>query len=354
MQQEIDILRTLTQVPGPAGYEAAIQSHFQELVRPYATLQYSDAVGNCYTEIAGHPDAPRLMFTAHCDTIGFMIKYIDDMGFIFTEDIGGDSAADPKMLPGTRVSILARNKPVVVSGQFIPVIPYHLVQDEADEAQTIRRHNMAIDIGVTSQAEALKVLNIGDYVIFRHMFEPLGSRISGTYMDDRVGLYLLYLLGKYAHASRAKRKPTVILASTVCEEGLLGTSGMVVTTAKPSLSITLDIAPATDMIVHDADFEIAKKHGMCKLGAGPVIARGMAITEAIFMHTEQTCLKHDIPYQIELSKTDTDNKFIHICGARTGLIMVPVRNAHTCVETIAEKDLSLTLRLCQHLIRTLR
>ena len=355
MKQELDKLEELIRAQGPCGNEYLAQCEFSDMTEYNCNIkQYYDQIGNYYTEIPGHPDAPRIMFTAHIDTIGFMVKYIDDMGFIFTEDIGGDSAADPKMLPGTKVHILSRHNKTEVPGQFIPVIPYHLVHDEFDEQMTSIRYEIAIDIGAETFKQAQVQVDIGDYVIFRPEYETLGERISATYLDDRLGIYLLYMLGKWAAKSKAKKRPTIILASTVGEEGMVGSVGVTVDTAKPDVAITIDIMPATDMIIHDADSEVYKKHGKCKLGDGPVIARGPGVTDSVFIGLEEICMKNNISYQIELSKLDTDNQFIHNKGVKAGLIMVPVRNAHTCVETCTVKDIDLTLKLCQNFIQNYR
>jgi endoglucanase len=354
MKHDLDILDKLAGIPGPAGCESEIQAHFLKLTKSMSSKQYTDPVGNCYAEITGNTDK-RVVFTAHCDTVGFMVKYIDDQGFIFSEDIGGNEyggMVDPRMLPGCKVDILSRHNNELVPGHIMPVIPYHLVKDEFDEDNLGVRYEMAIDIGARTEEEAQLQVDIGDYVIFRKSFEHLGELITTPYLDDRLGVYLLYLIGKHIKNSKAKKKPTVVLCTTVCEESVAGTAGPVVEAARPDVCVTIDVMPATDMIIHDADFEVYKKHGKCKLGDGPVIARGIGVTDEVFKVLEGICTKHDMDYQIELAKADTDNKYIHSAGARTGLVMIPVRNAHTPVETFDIKDLDATLKLCQYLVHT--
>ena len=108
------------------------------------------------------------------------------------------------------------------------------------------------------------------------------------------------------------------------------------------------------MILHDADFEVFKKHGKCRLEDGPVIVRGLGVSDDIFLMSEDICVKKKIPYQIELSKLDTDNQFIFKKGVKCGLIMVPVRNAHTCVETCSVKDIDSTIKLCQNFVQSFK
>ena len=351
---DMKILRKLTEIPGPSGSESAVQEYYLELMAPYVDNQYSDRVGNCYHEIYGSKSKRRIMFNAHSDTIGFMVKYIDDQGFVFTEDIGGSPVADPRMLPGTAVNIISRHTGELVPGHFIPIIPYHLVdeEDELHQAVIADRAEMAIDIGVRTQEEAEKILSIGDYVLMRPHFEVLNKRVFASGLDDRLCMFVMYKIAKALHKTDRSKKNTVVFASTVGEEGMLAAAGVSVSSADPDVAITLDVMPATDSIVHDADFEVFKQFGMIKLNDGPVLARGLGISDSVFMALEETCTGM---YQIELSKMDTDAQFIHSAGrgVKTGLVMIPVRNAHTQIETVDLKDVDSVIKLCKNFIRNI-
>ena len=114
-----DILEQLVYVNGPTGFEDNVQDLFTKLISPYVDKTYSDNIGNVYAEITGHEDMPRIMINAHCDSIGFIVKYIGDFGFIYTVDLPGQITTDYRMLPGTDVIIQNRKTGKLINGSFV-------------------------------------------------------------------------------------------------------------------------------------------------------------------------------------------------------------------------------------------
>jgi len=239
MNNELAVLDKLTKTFGPSGYEKLIQTYFKEIIKPYVSKIHSDKLGNCYAEIDGDPRLPKIMLNAHSDSIGFIVKYIDDRGFVFTDDIARCIQVDYRMLPGTFVTILSRKTGKKISGQFIPTIPIHKLDGE-DLLESIQRHSIAIDIGASSEHQAKNHINIGDYVIIdsESKFSGVGKRYISANLDDRIGLYCLYQVAKTLHKSRAKNKCPITLVSTVAEENFLGAAGVAANIIKPDISLS--------------------------------------------------------------------------------------------------------------------
>ena len=64
------------------------------------------------------------------DINNFIVKFIDDdTGFIFTDDLTGFSSTDHRSLPGQEVSIVCRKDGKIRSGNFVPTMPAHLLED---------------------------------------------------------------------------------------------------------------------------------------------------------------------------------------------------------------------------------
>jgi len=355
MRVDLETITRFLEVPGPTGMEAKIQETFLEVMGPHVNKRYTDGIGNCYCEITGDENKPRIVLNAHCDTVGFMVKYIDDRGFIFTEDIGGNETniVDPRSLPGTDVQVLCRKDDDVIPGHFNPVVPIHLVSSD-DLEDAVERSEIPIDIGAYDQ-EARRHVSVGDYVVFKS--EPRltknKKRLISTNLDDRVGLYCLYAIAKRLARTNRTKKCSVILVSTVSEEAAMGAASPVVHTAEPDIAITVDVTIATDAIVNNADFAIAKEYGDIRLDRGPVLARGVGVSDDVFLALEQIAQKAPLPYQIELSGGDTDSIHIQSAsgGTKTGVIMVPVRNPHTRIETVSLKDIDTVADLCVRYIR---
>ena len=348
MDNHYNILEKLAGIVGPSGFEHDVQRYYAKIMKPFVTSTYADAVGNCYAEIKGNPKAPKIMINAHADSIGFMIKYIDDLGFLFTDDLTGDETFDYRMLPGTDVQIIGRKTGKLVAGQFIPTVPLHkLGRDEMDTSDD--RHDLAIDIGAKSDTQAQRYVSVGDYVVLDSGLRrsDVNSRVVGCNLDNRVGLFCLYLIARALKKSKSKAMGTVVLVSTTCEEIDASMGATAAYHVKPDVAVTIDVTPATDQIVHDADDAIAKQHGQIGLDKGTVLTRGLGANDKLFLQLEQLCGK-TIPYQVEMGIFETENVYIQreSGGIRSALISIPVRNTHTRVETLSLKDVDHTVNLC--------
>jgi endoglucanase len=354
VKKDLDTLNRLIVAPGPSGNEGEVQEIFLDLMGPYVKRQWADPVGNCYSKIDGNPEKPVIMFTAHCDTVGFLVKYIDDRGFLFTQDIPGWDTMDYRSLPGQDVVVLCRKDGKQLHGHFTPVIPVHMMRGE-DFDEAIERYDLAIDIGVSTEAEAKRHVSVGDYVLLKSSprLSDNKKQLISTNLDDRLGMYCMYQIAKSLSRTKRANKCPVVFASTVCEESVSGSVQVLAVNAEPTISITLEVEPATDSIIHNAEYAIAKQHGIIRLGGGPVITRGISVDDGVFQRLEKLAQKHELPHQIALSEMATDNVFIQQGGkgVRTALVSVPLRNCHTRVETTCLKDIDLTVDLCLKYIR---
>src|SRR5512136_1258389 len=152
--ESLKFLETLINTPSPSGHEARGQRVWLNYVSPFAEETFSDAYGNAVA-ILNKGGSPRLMLAAHADEIGMAVNYIDREGFIYVRKLGGVDAAITK---AQRVVIHARRGPVKgVVGNVAP----HLMKDEA-ERKAPKIHELFIDIGAATKAQAEKLVRIGD------------------------------------------------------------------------------------------------------------------------------------------------------------------------------------------------
>ena len=73
--------------PSPSGYEQPVQKIWCNYTRKFADVRV-DSHGNAIG-VMNPKGSPRLMFAGHCDEIGFMVRYIDDSGFLYFGPMGG-------------------------------------------------------------------------------------------------------------------------------------------------------------------------------------------------------------------------------------------------------------------------
>ncbi len=342
-EQNYLFFKELVEAPSPSGYEQPAQRVLRRHLEGVADELRGDVMGNLIARVAPTLEgAPRVMLAGHCDEIGFMVRYIDDQGFIWFGAIGG---VDPHLVPGQRVHIHA------VSGTVRGVVgkkPIHLIEAK-DRDKVIKLTSQFIDIGCSSRAEVEALVAVGDPVTFAVGLERLqGDRVTSRAFDDKMGAYIV---ARVVQEVVRRGTPPVELygVSTVQEEvGLRGgtTSAYGV---DPDVGIAVEVGFATDFP------EINQKElGDVKVGAGPVITRGANINPHLFELLVETARAEEIPVQIvgNPRATGTDANVMQLSrgGVATALVTIPLRYMHTPVEVLSLGDVEAAVRLLTGLI----
>jgi endoglucanase len=335
-EQSLAFLKRLVEAGGASGYEQPIQQIFREQVRPLCSDVSTDVMGNNIA-VLNPAGAPRLMFAGHADEIGFLVRYINDEGFIYFALVGG---WDAEIVIGQRVTIHTVAGPVrgVIGKRAI-----HLM-DEEDRKKKSELHTLWIDIGVNNREEAEKVVAIGDSITMAAGFERLQGDVAvAKSFDDRMAVFVVaetlrLLQGQALQAA-------VYGVSTVQEEiGLRGatTSAFGV---DAQVGVAIDVCHACDY--PDAD---KRKVGDIAIGRGPVISRGANINPRVFDLLVAAAREEKIPHQIEAAPrgtgTDANAMQLSRAGMATGLVSVPLRYMHSPVEVLSLQDLENACRLC--------
>ena len=336
-------LKELVETPSPSGFEQPAQRVIRRELEGVADEIRTDVMGNVIARLAGTgDDPPRVMLAGHCDEIGFMVKYIDDAGFISFAPIGG---VDAHLVPGQRVLIHAASGPVLgVVGKK----PIHLMEAK-DRETVVKFKSQFIDIGCSDRQSAAALVAVGDPVTFAVGMERLqGDRVTSRALDDKMGAFIVARV--LQEVKRRGPAPAELFAvSTVQEElGLRGgtTSAYGV---DPDVGIAVEVGFATDYP------EIDKKEvGDVRLGLGPVLTRGANVNPALFELLVETARAERIPFQVmgapRATGTDANVMQLSRRGVATALVSVPLRYMHTPVEVLSLADLEHTVQLLAALI----
>ncbi|MDR3143580.1 MAG: M42 family metallopeptidase [Puniceicoccales bacterium] len=332
-----NFLKELIEAPSPSGYEFAAQQVMDRQMSHVAERYEKDVLGNRYAHL--HPEHPcQLLYMGHIDELGFAIHHIDEKGFLFFDRIGGH---DLSIISGRHVRVLTREGPILgVTGKRA----VHLM-DEEERKKVPKLHEIWVDIGAKSEAEALERVRIGDPIVYTDTLESLGGElISGRAFDDKAGAYAVMESFRRLAAEKDSLDCGVTSVASVQEE--VGVRGATTAAYRihPRVGIAVDVGHATDFPNCDA-----KRDGKFSLGAGPMIARGCNINPIVFERLIACAEEKKIPYQIatETLPTGTDARAIQMAqsGIATGLISIPLRYMHTPVETIHLEDLENIVRL---------
>jgi endoglucanase len=339
-------LTELLHARSPSGYEGEAQAVFDRHVKRAADSYGGDALGNRIATLNPKGD-PTLMLAGHIDELGLLVTYVNKDGFVYFDTIGGH---DRTVISGRRVLIQTANGPVKgVTGKRA----IHLM-DEADRKKVPEVHEIWIDIGARSKAEALERISIGDPATYDHEFELIhGSIGTARAFDNKVGAYVvgetLIRLSKDAKKLAAR---VVAVATSQEEIGCRGatSSGYSV---DPQVSLVVDVGHATDH--PDCD---NRKYGETKLSGGPIICRGANINPLVFENLIKAAKRLRIPYQVESDPrpTGTDARAIQIGrgGVAMGLVSIPLRYMHTPSEVVDLEDVERCVKLFVEFARSVR
>ena len=79
----VDLLAELTNAHGVVGFEGEVRDILRREWRGLLTDLRTDGVGNLLGTLKGQSESPRVLLMAHLDEVGFLVRYIDEDGFIY-------------------------------------------------------------------------------------------------------------------------------------------------------------------------------------------------------------------------------------------------------------------------------
>ncbi|MFN2133504.1 MAG: M42 family metallopeptidase [Anaerolineae bacterium] len=329
-------LEALSNAFGPAGCEGKVRRVVIDAIADKVDELQVDHLGNVIARQKGtqYPDF-KVMVSAHMDEVGFMITHIDDGGLLHFTKVGG---IDDRVLPAKVVRIGRSEIRGVIS-----VKPVHLT-DQAERNKVISYENMTIDIGVSSKAEAERLVDRGDYAVFDVAYEDLGvpsmPMAKGKAFDDRAGCAVLIEL--------IERGPYPFdfwpVFTTMEEVGLRGAQ-------VAAYRVMPDAALALEGTICDDGPREEDTSPTTAVGKGPAISpmdRSVIADRRLVRLLVETAEAEGIPYQFKQpGMGGTDAGAIHL--AKTGVPSVPVsvpsRYIHSPVCMLSKDDLNNTVRL---------
>ncbi|MCG3120446.1 MAG: putative aminopeptidase YsdC [bacterium] len=337
------MLQELSEAPGVSGYEEPAAQVFMKYLKPLVDELQRDNLGGVIAIKKGTADGPRVMIDAHLDEIGFMVKRIDENGFVKFFPLGWNFS---QQLLDHRVIIHTRQGPVLGVLNTGPDIA---------EDKIIPRADMWIDVGVENRAEA-EALGIqpADPITHESKFAVLNNRkfLLGKAWDDRIGLGVI--IGVLKNLIKEKHQNMVFATGSVQEEITLAGAKTTVEAVKPDIAITLDIDVTNDLPANTSiDY------------AQPVLGKGVVIilhTAEMLPHVklrqwvQSLAEELKIPHQFMLEEGGgTDAGPIHKwnLGVPTLDLVISQRYYHSANGIIHRDDYESTVRLITEIVKRL-
>ncbi len=329
---------------GISGYENPLKETIMSAFKEYGDDIMVDKLGNIIVLKKGISNIfknnnIKIMLAAHMDEIGFMVKDIEDNGFIRFTNVGG---IDPRTILGQEVIVHGKENLFGVIGSKPP----HL-QEPSERDKAVKMEDMTIDVGY-SKEKLEELISIGDPItVRRKMIDLLGTRISAKALDDRAGIAVIYECIK--ELNKINHEADVYFVSTVQEE--VSMAGALVSTydIDPDIGIAVDVGFGTTP-------ELSKSSSI-ELGKGSGITLGGNIHPTLRKKLTEIAMEYNIPFQMEICSgpTGTDARAMQITreGIPSLVLSVPLRYMHTSVEVVDLLDIKNTGKLLAFFIASI-
>lgn len=324
-----EYLKILDEKYGVSGNEKGIRECVTELFSKFCDSVSVDALGNVIgTKKGTNPSSPSLMIEAHMDELGMMVSSITDEGSLKFVPIGG---FDPKVLPGTEVTVHGKEKLFGVIG----AMPPHLI---TDRSKATPLNELCVDIGF-SKEKTETLVSIGDIITINTFYTQLDENIVATRcIDDRGGLAII--LKVLEMLSSFEIENDIIAVATVQEEVGLRGAKTAAAGIMPGCAIAIDVCHAESPGVSDEAYPAGK---------GPVITIGPNLHSKMTRNIIDIANRDNIDIQLEVcdGHTGTDAWEIQVAGSGipTALVSVPIRYMHANYEVCDTTDLESAARL---------
>ncbi len=184
------VLLEMLAIPSPTGFTDTIVRYVAERLKELGIPFELTRRGTIRATLKGRRYSPDRAVAAHVDTIGAIVREIQDTGRLGLAPVGCWSS---RFAEGSRVSVFTDQG--VIRGSVLPLLASgHAFNTAVDEMPISWDHvELRLDAFTYSRAETVALgVNIGDFVAFDPMPEFTESGyISARHLDDKAGVAAL-------------------------------------------------------------------------------------------------------------------------------------------------------------------
>lgn len=347
LDSTLEFLKELTDANAVPGQERQAREVMKKYISDYADEVYQDNLGSLIAKKVGEAEGPNILIAGHLDEVGFMVRQIDDNGYVKFVTLGGWWG---QVMLAQQVTITTH------TGQtyhgVIGSIPPHILSPEARQ-KPMDIKDMYIDLGVASKEE-VQALGIrpGDmitpYIEFREMANP--KYLLAKAWDNRIGCAIAVEVLKNL---KDEAHPNIVYGvGTVQEE--VGCRGAVTAShmVNPAIAFAVDVGLAGDVPGVTNQIE-------AKLGKGPIITLidgGLVGHKALRDFVVNVAEELNIPYQFDIipgGATDASKMHLTHNGAPAMSVGIASRYIHSHTSIIHRDDYENTVKLLTEVVKRL-
>ena len=316
-----ELLTQLSDADSIASCEDEVRNIFYQQLKDISDEIICDHLGSIIFHKKGKSKNPlKIMFCAHMDEVGFMVRHISDIGFLELIQVGGvlDKSKEMQMVKVTT------SKGKKIQGLL------NVVKDSDGKVKT-----MYVDIGVDSRQEVEALgIEVGNMVCFASAAKQLQEKVyAGKAMDDRAGCYVLIEAMKML---KDVDNDLYFVGTSSEEVGIRG--GKTAThLIDPDIVFALDVANNPELVKNYTNHRL--------IGQGPMIVhydKTMSPNQKLLSYVKELASEANIPYQCDMFSgggTDAGNAHLE-SGGRLALVLgIPLRYCHSAYSFVHSDDL---------------
>lgn len=319
------MLEKLTNAFGVSGSDEEIRAIILNEISAYSDKIEVTKDGNIIAFKKGKkPSSKKIMISAHTDEVGFMVKDITKDGYLKICSVGG---IDSRILLSKKVYIGDKKIPGIIGIKAV-----HLTKKEERE-EKIPLSELYVDIGAKDYEDALKYVEIGDYILFDGEYKKLGkNRIKAKALDDRVGVLALIDL--------IKRECGYDFYAVFNSLEEIGLKGAMTASYKvnPDIALILEGTTCSDVL---GTKENEQSTSLSK-GAVLSVADGASVSDkSLNEFIIKLAKENNVPLQFKRTNAGgNDAGAVQTArdGVKTAVISLPVRYIHSPVSVMDLRD----------------
>lgn len=215
----LSFAKEILNIDSPSGYTKKAIAFVKQEAEQLGYETFQNAKGNLFIRVSGKDTKHTIGLSAHCDTLGLMVRSIKSNGHLALTKIGGPIAPT---LDGEYCRIYTRDGKVY-TGTILSTSPAsHVYPDANSVARDMDHMEVRID-EVVKTAEDVRALGIenGDFIAYDPKVQITESGfIKSRFLDDKISASALMGVLKYLKTEAiVPEKNLLVMMSTYEEVG---------------------------------------------------------------------------------------------------------------------------------------
>ena len=213
----LTLLQRLLGIDSPSGYTMHAMQFLQEEAEKLGFSCVRSAKGNLMVTIPGKDHAQACALSAHCDTLGLMVRSIKDNGMLAVTNIGGPTLPT---LDSAYCRIHTREGKTYTGTILCTAAAKHVHEEASTLARTLDTLEVRIDevVKTKEDVQRLGIAN-GDIIAIDPKTCVTDSGfIKSRFLDDKISVACLFAVLRHLHAHPLPLKKDVIVIFSSYEE----------------------------------------------------------------------------------------------------------------------------------------